>query len=96
MMTSESLSFSHRYTRRFGPAAPLAGSLGESCFEGILLLEALAAHQRSVAAPAAPGPHDTIGYEGPRGALRLRGNHLEQRLYLARADDLDFDIIAQL
>ncbi|MFG2782973.1 substrate-binding domain-containing protein [Streptomyces prunicolor] len=96
LMTSESLSFTDRYMRRFGPAAPLAGSLGESCFEGILLLEALAAHHRSVTAPTPPGPEDTIVYEGPRGALRLRGNHLEQRLYLARADDLDFDIIAQL
>jgi hypothetical protein len=37
-----------------------------------------------------------VTYEGPRGALRLRGNHLDQRLYLARADALDFDIVAQL
>lgn len=96
LMTSESLSFSHRYARRFGYEAPVAGSLGESCFEGILLLGALAAHRGSLTVPNSPGPEETISYEGPRGALRLRGNHLEQRLYLARADALDFDIIAQL
>ncbi|MFJ2609197.1 substrate-binding domain-containing protein [Streptomyces sp. NPDC091279] len=96
LMTPESLSFSHRYVRRFGPDAPLAGSLGESCFEGILLLAALTAHHGSLAAPPAPRPEGTISYEGPRGTLRLRDNHLEQRLYLARADNLDFDIIARL
>ncbi|MCM1976311.1 MULTISPECIES: substrate-binding domain-containing protein [unclassified Streptomyces] len=96
LMTSESLSFGHRYTRRFGDEAPVAGSLGESCFEGMMLLGALAEQRGSLAVSAPPGPDDTISYEGPRGALRLRGNHLEQRLYLARADALDFEITARL
>jgi ABC-type branched-subunit amino acid transport system substrate-binding protein len=99
LMTSESLSFGHRHARRVGAEAPVAGSLGESCFEGILLLGALGARRRSLGfstAPKPPGPDETISYEGPRGTLRLRGNHLEQRLYLARAEDLDFEITAQL
>ncbi|MGV9456441.1 substrate-binding domain-containing protein [Streptomyces sp. NPDC003635] len=96
LMTSESLSFGHRYARRFGDEAPVAGSLGESCFEGFLLLGALAEQRGSLSASAPAGPDETICYEGPRGALRLRGNHLEQRLYLARADALDFEITAQL
>lgn len=95
LMTPESLAFGHRYTRRFGPEAPVAGSLGESCFEGILLLAALAARSGPRLAKP-PAADDTISYEGPRGALRLRGNHLEQRLYLARADALNFEITAQL
>ena len=36
------------------------------------------------------------GVHGPRGPLRLRGNHVEQPVYLARADGLDFHVIARL
>jgi hypothetical protein len=39
---------------------------------------------------------ETVAYEGPRGTLRLQGNHLHQRVYLARADAFDFDVVAQL
>jgi hypothetical protein len=38
----------------------------------------------------------SAGYEGPRGTLRLRGNHVDQRVYLARADAFNFDVVAQL
>jgi hypothetical protein len=34
--------------------------------------------------------------DGPRGPLRLRGNHVEQPVYLARADGVDFHVIARL
>ncbi|WP_046726786.1 hypothetical protein [Streptomyces humi] len=39
---------------------------------------------------------DAVSYEGPRGVVRLRGNHLGQRLYLARADVLGFRVVARL
>ena len=39
---------------------------------------------------------DTARYEGARGPVQLRGNHLEQPVYLARADGLEFDVIATL
>ncbi|MDX6353667.1 MAG: urea transport system substrate-binding protein, partial [Streptomyces sp.] len=101
LATAESLDFNRRYARRFGVEAPVVGSLGESCFEGLRLLAALAeragslevgAMQRSMHAAG----QDPIAYEGPRGVLRLRGNHLDQRVYLARADVFDFDVVAQL
>ncbi|WP_320782817.1 substrate-binding domain-containing protein [Streptomyces sp. CRN 30] len=95
LTTAENLSFGLRYARRFGGEAPLPGSLGESCFEGLSLLAALAAHHGTLAV-ATGGRADGVRYEGPRGALRLRGNHLEQRLYLARADALDFEIVSRL
>ncbi|MFL6111853.1 MAG: substrate-binding domain-containing protein [Catenulispora sp.] len=97
--TPESLDFSRRYTHRFGAQAPVAGSLGESCFEGLRLLAALAQRAGFVdvramrsAAEAGAG----VAYEGPRGLLHLRGNHLRQPLYLARADAFDFHVVAQL
>jgi ABC-type branched-subunit amino acid transport system substrate-binding protein len=96
LATAESLDFSRRYALRFGMEAPPVGSLGESCFEGLRLLGALAEQARSLDVQAMRAVSDTVAYEGPRGALRLQGNHLSQRMYLARADVFDFDVIAQL
>jgi urea transport system substrate-binding protein len=39
---------------------------------------------------------DSVSYEGPRGELRMRDRHVDQRVYLAEASDLEFDVIAQL
>jgi ABC-type branched-subunit amino acid transport system substrate-binding protein len=96
LATAESLDFSRRYAERFGLEAPVVGSLGESCFEGLRLLAALAERARSLDVRAMRAASGTVAYEGPRGALRLRGNHLDQRCYLARADAFDFHVIAQL
>jgi urea transport system substrate-binding protein len=96
LATAESLDFSGRYAARFGVEAPVVGSLGESCFEGVRLLAALAEQARSLDVGAMCAMGGTVSYEGPRGVLRLHGNHLRQRLYLARADAFDFDIVAQL
>ena len=96
LATAESLDFGGRYATRFGAEAPVVGSLGESCYEGLRLLAALAEQAGSLDVRAMCAAADTVSYEGPRGALRLRGNHLDQRLYLARADAFDFDIVAQL
>ena len=96
LATAESLDFSGRYAARFGVEAPVVGSLGESCFEGVRLLAALAERARSLDVGAMCAMGGTVSYEGPRGVLRLHGNHLRQRLYLARADAFDFDIVAQL
>lgn len=95
LATAESLDFGRRYSRRFGVEAPPVGNLGESCFEGLRLLAALAERARSLDVADMRRVSGTVDYEGPRGALRLRGNHLHQRVYLARADAFDFDIVAQ-
>jgi ABC-type branched-subunit amino acid transport system substrate-binding protein len=96
LATAESLDFGRRYADRFGVEAPVVGSLGESCFEGLRLLAALAEQARSLDVRAMRRAGGTVTYEGPRGALRLDGNHLDQRLYLARADGFGFDVVAQL
>jgi urea transport system substrate-binding protein len=94
--TAESLEFNGRYTRRFGAEAPPLSSLGESCYEGIRLLAALAEQARTLDVRALAGVADRVRYDGPRGQLTLRDNHVVQRIYLARADVFDFDIVAQL
>ena len=46
--------------------------------------------------PALCGVADSVCYAGPRGEVRLRGQHLDQRVYLAEASALDFGVVAEL
>jgi urea transport system substrate-binding protein len=39
---------------------------------------------------------DSVSYDGPRGELHMRDRHVDQRVYLAEADDIEFNVIAQL
>jgi urea transport system substrate-binding protein len=94
--TPESLDFGWRYTQRFGPDAPTLNSVGESCYEGILLLSALAERSGSLDVARMTAIAESLSYAGPRGEVRMRGRHLEQRVYLAAADKLRFDVVAQL
>lgn len=80
--TAQALAFGARYASRFGVHAPPVGGPGESCYEGIRLLAALC-----------QGRPD---FEGARGPLSIQGNHVEQPVYLAKADSLDFHVRAQL
>ena len=96
LATAESLDFNGRYVARFGTHAPVLSSLGESCYEGFRLLAALADRARSLDVRTLMRTGRAAGYEGPRGAVSLHGNHLEQPIYLARAEAFDFDIVAQL
>jgi ABC-type branched-subunit amino acid transport system substrate-binding protein len=101
LATPESLGFGARYARRFGAEAPPVGGPGESCYEGMRLLAALTRCQRNpnlagAATDVASAAAGIAGYEGGRGTLRLRGNHVEQPVYLARADGLEFDVVARL
>jgi urea transport system substrate-binding protein len=96
LTTPESLDFGWRYTRRFGPDAPTLNSLGESCYEGVLMLAALARQAGTLDTRAMCEVADSVSYEGPRGELQMRDRHVDQRVYLAEANDVEFDVIAQL
>lgn len=96
LANQDTLDFHGQYAGRYGVQAPVLGSLGESCYEGVLLLAALIDRARTLDVTAIGAAADTVSYEGPRGLLRLRGGHVRQRIYLARADGVDFDVVAQL
>jgi urea transport system substrate-binding protein len=96
LATSDSLDFIGRFTARYGPEAPVLNSLGESCYEGVRLLAQLVRRAGSLELDRICAVADTVGYDGPRGAVRLRGRHLEQRVYLAMADSLEFEVLDQL
>jgi urea transport system substrate-binding protein len=96
LTTQESLNFGWRYTRRFGPDAPTLNSLGESCYEGIAMLAALARRAQSLDVARMCAVADSVSYQGPRGELKMRDRHVDQRVYLAEANGLEFDVIAQV
>ncbi len=94
--TASALEFSRRYADRFGVHAPVAGALAESCFEGLTLLARLAERAGSTELDALCGAAGSLTYDSPRGTVSLRHNHLRQSVYLARADGLEFDVLARL
>lgn len=96
LVTAENLDFHGQYARRFGVDAPPLGSLGESCYEGVLLLAALIERAQSLDVRAIDASAGTVSYEGPRGLLRMRARHMRQRIYLAEARGLEFDVVTQL
>ncbi|MGQ0483602.1 MAG: substrate-binding domain-containing protein [Pseudonocardia sp.] len=96
LTTEDSLDFERRYVRRFGALAPALNSAGESCYEGVTLLARMAERAGSLAVADLCGAADAVAYDGPRGSVSLRDNHLQQRIYLARAVGHEFDVLTEL
>ncbi|MGD9991272.1 substrate-binding domain-containing protein [Pseudonocardia sp.] len=94
--TASGLDFSLRYTDRFGVQAPALNSLGESCYEGLVLLGRLVDGAGELATDALEHAGRSLVYDSPRGVVRLAGNHLLQSVHLAQADGLGFDVVARL
>lgn len=94
--TEDGLRFGARYTARFGPGAPVLNSPGESCYEGLQLLAALARRAGSTETGRICGTAEGTRYHGPRGEVALSGRHLGQEVYLATADGPGFDVLASL
>jgi len=96
LATPESLDFGWRYTQRFGPDAPTLNSVGESCYEGVLLLSALARRAGSLEVARMINAAEPVTYAGPRGEVFMHHRHIDQRVYLAEAHDVEFHVVAQL
>jgi urea transport system substrate-binding protein len=94
--TACTMDFGRRYVDHAGPFAPAITSPGESCFEGITLLAHLVTAARSTDVGRISSVADHVSYEGPRGAVRVQDRHLIQRIYLARADGLEFEVLAEI
>lgn len=94
--TAESLAFGARYARRFGLGAPLPCAPGESCYEGVGVLAALANRVGTTDAVRLSEAAGRCHYVGPRGPVTVRDGRAEQRIYMAVADGSGFDILASL
>ncbi|MFC7380750.1 substrate-binding domain-containing protein [Sphaerisporangium rhizosphaerae] len=96
LATDANLALAERYTRRFGSAAPLLNGHGHGCYEGVLMLAALIRRAGSTAVPASEAVADGTSIIGGRGRLTLHDRHARQRVYVGRADGLDFDVVTSM
>ncbi|PPJ19141.1 hypothetical protein C5E44_08470 [Nocardia nova] len=94
--SAPSMEFGARYERLFGAEGPTLNNIGESCYEGMLLLAALAERAGSLEVGAIERAAARVSYQGPRGEVRVRGAHTTQPVYLADVDALDFGLLADL
>ncbi|MFI0351248.1 substrate-binding domain-containing protein [Actinomadura sp. 9N407] len=94
--TEDGLDFGARYHRRFGPQAPTLNSMGESCYEGLRLLTELLSRSGGLDVRRMNAVSEGLGYDGPRGPVEVRDRHLRQKVFLAAADGLQFDVLHQL
>jgi len=94
--TPEGLEFGGRYAQRFGADAPTLNSLGESCYEGVLMLSAVVNRAGTMDVGSMCAVADRVTYAGARGELRIRDQHVDQRMYLAEAVDLEFAVLAEI
>jgi ABC-type branched-subunit amino acid transport system substrate-binding protein len=95
LVTPEALAFGGRYAGRFGPEAPPLNALGEAHYEAVHLLACLAHTAGTIDVGALSAVSDTAVYEGPRGPLKMRSAHLDQRVYLADAAGMEFDVVVE-
>ncbi len=96
LKTPEGMDFGWRYEQRFGPTAPTVNSLGESCYEGVRLLTELLRRAGDVDVARIQATAEGLEYESPRGTVQVRDRHLKQRVFLAAADGLQWDVLQQL
>lgn len=94
--TGGSLDFVGDYSEAFGNQAPPLNNQGESCYEGLSLLTTLFAAAGDTSIDAVLRVAEGLGYDGPRGSVELKAGHLQQSVYLARAEVTDFDILTSL
>jgi ABC-type branched-subunit amino acid transport system substrate-binding protein len=94
--TTASMDFAGRYYARFGPTAPALNSIGESCYEAITLLIALASKAGSLGIVDLTVAAQNLTYISPRGEVSMRGNQMSQDIYVAEATGLDFEVRARI
>lgn len=96
LATASALDLGREYVRQHGPDAPPLNNAAESCYEGLKTLATLVERAGSLEVDRLASVGQGAGYDGPRGAMTLSGNHVRQTVHLATADGYDFDVIASL
>jgi ABC-type branched-subunit amino acid transport system substrate-binding protein len=96
LQTVESDEFAQQYYNRFGRYAPALNAVGESCYEAIRFLARLGEVSGSIAMSSVAALPTGHFYDSPRGLMRLDGNLVDQDVYLAAAEGLEFKIQEQI
>src|SRR5699024_4139045 len=96
LRTDSARELTTAYTAKHGPDAPALNNMAESCFEGLMALAGLLRRAQSLAPTDLSAIGDTVGYDGPRGPMQIRGGNVRQHVYLAKASDLGFEVLQRL
>ena len=91
--TTANRAFVERYRTLFGDHAPVLNALGQSCYEGLKCLHALAAQIGTTDAGRLARRAEGTAYLGARGAMRLAKGGVDQPIFLAEAQGHDFHIV---
>ncbi len=85
--------FADRYRGQFDNAAAPLNGLAESCYEGLLLLEAMAKKAGSLDPKETDAVAEGLSYTGPRGKIELVSRYAAKNIYLAQADGTEFKVV---
>jgi urea transport system substrate-binding protein len=96
MGTVEGVRLEEAYYARYGEFAPALNAVGESCYEAVHFLARLGTVCGGIDVASAEAMRTGHFYEGPRGLMRLDGNLVNQDVYLASADGLEFAVQDQI
>lgn len=88
-----SAAFSADYAAAFGADAPALNTLGQSAYEGLMLLDALAEAAGSLDVAAMDAAAEGLMWSTPRGENTMKGRHMAQTIYLADGTGGTFEIM---
>lgn len=92
--TEAAASFAAQYAEAFGSDAPALNGLGESAYEGLMLLATLANKAGSLDVSAMDAAAEGTNWSTPRGDNTLMGRHMAQTIYLADGTGGAFKVVA--
>lgn len=91
--TAPAKAFAKAYAAKFGEGGATPNMLGESCYEGLMLLRALATKAGALTVAAMDKSAEGTTYDGPRGAVTMHHRHVVRDVYLAEAEGTEFKIV---
>ena len=92
--TGMAAAFGADYAAAFGADAPARNGLGQSAYEGLMLLAALANKAGSLDVVAMDAAAEGTVWSTPRGENTLTGRHMAQTIYLADGSGGSFNVVA--
>ena len=86
-------TFATDYAAAYGADAPALNTLGQSAYEGLMLLDALAEKAGSLDVAAIDAAAEGLTWTSPRGNNTLTGRHVAQTIYLADGTSGAFEVV---
>ncbi len=93
MASRENDDFRCQYQASFGRYAPPIGSVGQSNYEGLRFLDAVASRAGSLAIKPLLANAMNVDYDGARGRIGIRRGSACMPIYLTEADGLNFQLV---